>query len=81
MNGWDTNNKRNSTVGFVPLNPYTFAQSAPHTFTCGNFNGRTVTFKLFDDANQILFSSYAAAMQDDYNGHWVLVLNMTGIEE
>ena len=81
MNGWDTNNKRNSTVGFASLNPYTFAQSAPHTFTCGNFNGRTVHFKLFDESNQLLFSSYAAGVQDDYNGQWALVLNMTGIEE
>ena len=81
MNGWDTNNKRNSTVGFASLNPYTFAQSAPHTFTCGNFNGRTVTFKLFGEGNILLLSDYALAGQNDYNGHWVLVLNMTGIEE
>ena len=81
MNGWDTNNKRNATVGFVSLNPYTFAQSAPHTFTCGNFNGRTVNFNLYAEDNQILFSDYSGAGQDDYNGRWVLVLNMTGIEE
>lgn len=81
MNGWDTNNKRNSTVGFASLNPYTFAQSAPHTFTCGNFNGRTVNFNLYAEDNLPLFSNYALAGDDDYNGSWVLVLNMTGIEE
>lgn len=81
MNGWDTNNKRNSTVGFASLNPFTFSQSAPHTFTCSNFNGRTVTFKLFGEGNILLLSDYALAGQNNYNGHWVLVLNMTGIEE
>lgn len=81
MNGWDTNNKRNVSVGFSSLNPYTFAQSAPHTFTCGNFNGRTVSFKLFDDTNQLLTSNFNAAGIANYNGPWVLVLNMTGIEE
>ena len=81
MNGWDTNNKRNSTVGFASLNPYTFAQSAPHTFTCGNFNGRTVNFNLYGEDNLPLFSDYSGAGQDDYNGQWALILNMTGIEE
>ena len=80
MNGWDTNNKRNATVGFATLNN-TYTQSALHTFTCGNFNGRTVTFQLFDDDNQFLTSNFNNAGILDYNGPWVLVLNMTGIEE
>jgi hypothetical protein len=81
MNGWDTNNKRNVSVGFSSLNPYTFAQSAPHTFTCGNFNGRTVRFQLVDDDNNLLTSNVNAGGVANYNSPWVLVLNMTGIEE
>ena len=80
LNGWDTNNKRNATVGFTTLNN-TYSQSTPHTFTCSNFNGRSVTFNLYDEGNLPLFSSYNAGLSDDYNGQWILVLNMTGIEE
>ena len=80
VNGWDTKNKRNASVGFATLNN-TYAQSAPHTFTCGNFNGRTVTFQLFDDDNQFLTSNFNGAGVGDFNGPWVLILNMTGIEE
>ena len=80
VNGWDTKNKRNASVGFATLNN-TYAQSAPHTFTCGNFNGRTVTFQLFDDDNQFLTSDLNAAGIANYDSPWVLVLNMTGIEE
>ena len=79
MNGWDTNNKRNATVGFATLNN-TYPQSS-HTFTCGNFNGRTVTFKLYDDDNLILTSNLAGNGVANYDNPWVLVLNMTGIEE
>ena len=80
VNGWDTKNKRNASVGFASLNN-TYAQSAPHTFTCGNFNGRTVTFKLYDDDNDLLTSNFNAAGIANYDSPWVLVLNMTGIEE
>ena len=80
VNGWDTKNKRNASVGFATLNN-TYAQSAPHTFTCGNFNGRTVTFKLYDDDNDLLTSDLNAAGIANYDSPWVLVLNMTGIEE
>ena len=80
VNGWDTKNKRNASVGFATLNN-TYAQSAPHTFTCGNFNGRTVTFQLFDDDNQFLTSNFNGVGVGDFNGPWVLILNMTGIEE
>ena len=81
MNGWDTNNKRNATVGFTSLDN-TFSQYAPHTFTCGNFNGRTVSFKLYcGDENELLQSSFNNLAVGDFNQPWVLVLNMTGIEE
>ena len=80
MNGWDTNNKRNATVGFATLNN-TYTQSALHTFTCGNFNGRTVTFKLYDDDNDLLTSNLGGGGIAPYDSPWVLVLNMTGIEE
>ena len=79
MNGWDTKNKRNATVGFATLNN-TYPQAAPHTFTCSNFNGRTVSFKLYDDENQLLESDFNAFGVMPYNKAWVLVLNMTGIE-
>ena len=80
VNGWDTKNKRNASVGFATLNN-TYTQSAPHTFTCGNFNGRTVTFQLFDDDNQFLTSNFDNVGVGNFNGPWVLILNMTGIEE
>lgn len=80
VNGWDTNNKRNATVGFTTLNN-TYTQAAPHTFTCGNFNGRTVQFRLFEDDNVLLTSNFNAAGIANYDSPWVLVLNMTGIEE
>ena len=81
MNGWDTNNKRNATVGFATLNN-TYTQSALHTFTCGNFNGRTVSFKLYcGDGNDLLRSDLNNLGVDDYTSPWTLVLNMTGIEE
>ena len=80
MNGWDTKNKRNSTVGFATLNN-TYPQAAPHTFTCSNFNGRTVTFQLFDDDNYLLSSNLDNVGVNQYDSPWVLVLNMTGIEE
>ena len=81
MNGWDTNNKRNATVGFASLNN-TYPQAAQHTFTCGNFNGRTVSFKLYcGDANDLLRSDLNNLGVDDYTSPWTLVLNMTGIEE
>lgn len=80
MNGWDTNNKRNASVGFTTLNN-TYSQSTPHTFTCGNFNGRSVSFKLFNENNILLTSNLNAAGILDYNSPWVLILNMTGIEE
>ena len=81
MNGWDTNNKRNATVGFTSLNN-TYSQNAPHTFTCGNFNGRSVSFKLYcGDENELLQSDFNNLGVNDYTSPWTLVLNMTGIEE
>jgi hypothetical protein len=73
-NGWDTNNKRNASVGFASFNN-TYPQST-YTFTCGNFNGRTVTFKLYGDTNALLTTGAG-----QYNSPWILILNMTGIED
>lgn len=80
VNGWDTNNKRNMSVGFATLNN-TYSQSGQHTFTCSNFNGRTVSFHLFNENNVLLTSDLNNAGVAPYNSQWILVLNMTGIEE
>jgi hypothetical protein len=82
MNGWDTNNNRNATVGFTSLTNAAYSQSTPYTFTCGNFNGRSVSFKLYcGDENNLLTSNFNNLGVNDYNNPWVLVLNMTGIED
>ena len=78
-NGWDTNNKRNTSVAFASFNN-TYPQST-YTFTCGNFNGRSVRFQLYGDDNALLTSNFNAAGVANYNRPWILILNMTGIEE
>ena len=79
VNGWDTNNFRNETVGFATLNN-TYPQDA-HSFVCGNFNGRSVRFQLYDEDNELLTSNLNGVGIGDYDSPWVLVLKMTGIEE
>jgi hypothetical protein len=75
-NGWDTNNKRNTSVGFASFNN-TYPQGS-YTFTCANFNGRSVRFQLYGDNNALLTTNNGA---NQYNAPWFLILNMTGIEE
>jgi len=78
-NGWDTNNKRNTSVAFASYNN-TYPQSS-YTFTCGNFNGRSVRFQLYGDDNALLTSNYNGGGVAIYNRPWILILNMTGIED
>ena len=78
-NGWDTNNKRNSSVAFASFNN-TYPQGT-YTFTASNFNSRTVRFQLYGDDNNLLTSNFNGAGVAAYNRPWILVLNMTGIED
>jgi hypothetical protein len=75
-NGWDTNNKRNTSVAFASFNN-TYPQGT-YTFTTDNFNGRTVRFQLYGDTNALLTTGNGA---NQYNSPWILVLNLTGIED
>ena len=75
-NGWDTNNKRNTSVAFASFNN-TYPQGT-YTFTTDNFNGRTVRFQLYNDTNTLLTINNGA---NQCNSPWILVLNMTGIED
>jgi hypothetical protein len=73
-NGWDTNNKRNTSVAFASFNN-TYPQGT-YTFTTDNFNGRSVRFQLLGDNNALLTNGAG-----QYNSPWILALNLTGIED
>jgi hypothetical protein len=69
LNGYDTLHKRLNTVAFY-FHQGVSALQSDYTFEVGNFNSRSINFKLYEDNNTI------SAMDES----WILILKLQGIE-
>lgn len=67
IDGKDNLNSGLKTIAWTNLNQ-TYPQST-YTFTCGNFNGRTIQLQMYDEYNQLISTSRP----------YILVLKMTPI--
>ena len=79
--GISDTNRTYSTIAFT-TNNNTFPQSE-YFFEMENVNGRSVRFQLYDENNVLLQTSLSQTLttKTAFNNNWILVLDLTGIEE
>ena len=73
-NGYDTRFRSLKSIAWTNVNA-TFPQST-YTFISNNFNGKTISFSLYNERDEILTTNGVTP----FNKEWILILKMTPID-